>query len=1153
MSVECLESRVLLSASSFSAFGDGVDARWAGVKATLALSSSLSSASALVEQSANTPFAQLGSLVRFAQSSDSATLQPLATFTGESEASLFGRGVRRVWWQGELTYSNSGEWIVGLDGDPVANVARLQTLFGGLAGTDSRAVKFLGTANSYLVRADDSLGFAALNAALATLPGVQFVEPNFVAGRPQAEVNLTMTPSDPNYGSEWALAKINAPAAWDVTTGSNQIVVADLDNGGQINHPDLAANIWTNPFEIAGNGLDDDNNGYIDDDAGWNFGSNTNVSDVNTHGTHTAGTIGAVGNNGVGVTGVVWNVKVMSLDIFTGTTTDTAQIISALSYVADMKRHGVNVVATNNSYGDLLNSTALNSALAEQANLNILFVAAAGNNGQDVTTSGFWPGTNGSVNTICVAASDENDARASYSNWSATRVHIAAPGSNIYSTVPGGYGYLSGTSMATPHVTGLVALAYSVAPDASFNQIRQAIFDGGVAVDWASTPTITNKRIDAKNTIDLVRTNVSGTLFLDSDADGVFDSTESPLIAGWKVYDDANGNGTRDTSETYATVQANGNYTILLTPGAHTLRVEVGSGYTRTAGSAGLAVTLASFQSLTNSNFGVYASGAQIAGAVYLDANKNGARDAGESGISGTPVYIDINDNSVRDLDVNRTIAGSGVNITSNKFLSRTVSSTIATTGVGSVLDVNVRVNITKANLSSLSISLISPLGTAVALIPTLSGSNMTNTVFDDQASVSISSGAAPYTGTFRPANSLSAFIGESGTGNWKLQITNAADGKTGTLDNWSLILKSDDDEPLTNSNADGSYRFTGLAAGTYNVRQVQPDGWSQIAPTNDGALTVTVTSNQTVSALDFGDAPPAPSVFSLAPVIGPTAGGTVVTISGANFVSVTSVTFGGVEALTFTVNSATQITATAPGHAPAAVDVVVSNPGGSGSLAGGGDFTYIAPAVASVVVNGGPDVTLGSSNAAMSLAGQHAIVKQILVTFKENVTVASDAFLVTPRTTNVTVSGGAAPSTAAAITSVTMISPSEYLVTFIDDGGHSTRAGGILNSGIYDLTTLAAKVSSGSTTMAVDRVDTFFVMFGNVEAANSYTSATLGDGLSHAFVDPGSLFQFSDAFGADASLVGRYNPTFDANLDGFIDPGDLFAFSDAFGIDWSF
>lgn len=329
----------------------------------------------------------------------------------------------------------------------------------------------------------------------------------------------------------------------------------------------------------------------------------------------------------------------------------------------------------------------------------------------------------------------------------------------------------------------------------------------------------------------------------------------------------------------------------------------------------------------------------------------------------------------------------------------------------------------------------------------------------------------------------------------------------------------------------------------------------SRGVPINDPWATPFPTGGFDLDAVGVLHQQTPPTIARLENVIGPTTGGTLVTLVGSNFIGITSVTFAGIPAATFSVVSATEVTALAPAHSVGAVDVVVVNGAGSTSLAGVSDFTYAKPAVTSVVVNGGSAVIQGST---VILSGQHSVVKQILVTFNQPVTVAADAFAVTPRTANVHLSGGAAPSANAATTSVTQISSAEYIVTFIDDAADatpSTHSGGILNSGIYDLTVLASKISANSETMAGNQVTPFFALFGSIDANNSYTSGPLGNGASHVFVDPGSLFQFSDTFGSSVggSMGPVYNFAFDANLDGSIDPGDLFAFSDAFGTDWTF
>ena len=233
----------------------------------------------------------------------------------------------------------------------------------------------------------------------------------------------------------YEMQKISAPAAWDLTTGSQQTVVAVIDTGIKYTHEDLAANMWTNPGEIAGNGIDDDGNGFVDDVYGYDFFYNdSDPLDENGHGTHTAGTIGAVGNNSLGVVGVNWNVRLMAIKIYSasGNGTTSAMLINAYNYVRMMRERGVNIRVTNNSYGGCDEACgydqATKDAIDALGRANVLQVFAAGNNGQNVETTPFYPGSYTSPSILTVAASDQNDNRASFSNYGATSVDVAAPG-----------------------------------------------------------------------------------------------------------------------------------------------------------------------------------------------------------------------------------------------------------------------------------------------------------------------------------------------------------------------------------------------------------------------------------------------------------------------------------------------------------------------------------------------------------------------------------------------------------------------------------------------------------------------------------------------------------------------------------------------------
>lgn len=350
-------------------------------------------------------------------------------------------------------------------------------------------------------------------------PSVRFAEPDYVLTH-QAVSN------DPQFtsGSLWGMQGAGSTPAnqfgsgaadvWAAGyTGSSSVVVGVIDEGIQVTHPDLAANIWVNPREVAGNGLDDDANGFVDDMNGWDFFNRdatvfdgaTNAT-IDAHGTHVSGTIGGVGGNGVGVAGVNWNVKIVSAKFLGPTGGNTTDAISAINYLVDLKvRGGVNLVAINNSWGGGAFSQALSDAINAAGDQNILFVAAAGNSGTNNDTTPSYPsnydctrgGTRGWDCVLAVAAIDSAGALATFSQYGATTVDIGAPGVGIVSTVPNStYASYNGTSMATPHVTGAAALCASMDPSLSGAAIRDAIIRSAAPTASLAGRTVTGGRLD---------------------------------------------------------------------------------------------------------------------------------------------------------------------------------------------------------------------------------------------------------------------------------------------------------------------------------------------------------------------------------------------------------------------------------------------------------------------------------------------------------------------------------------------------------------------------------------------------------------------------------------------------------------------------------
>lgn len=340
-------------------------------------------------------------------------------------------------------------------------------------------------------------------------PDVAYAEPNYI-------YSIDIVPNDTYFGIQYALrntgqsggtpgADISAPEAWDIETGSPGVVIAVIDTGVDYAHPDLAGNIWDNPFEIAGNGIDDDGNGYIDDIHGIDaFNNDADPMDDHGHGTHVAGTIGATGNNGTGVAGVNWNVSIMALKFLgadgSGSSSDA---ITCLEYIADMKANGVNIVATNNSWGGGDYSQLLRDTIDAQR--EILFFAAAGNDGIDNDPTPHYPSSYALPSVIAVASTDRNDALATDSCYGRRSVDIAAPGVSIASTLSSvnAYGltaqyvYMSGTSMATPHATGAAGLLYAQNPSFTWIEVRNLILSSGDDTASVQGKTLTGKRLNA--------------------------------------------------------------------------------------------------------------------------------------------------------------------------------------------------------------------------------------------------------------------------------------------------------------------------------------------------------------------------------------------------------------------------------------------------------------------------------------------------------------------------------------------------------------------------------------------------------------------------------------------------------------------------------
>ncbi|MDH5229436.1 MAG: S8 family serine peptidase [Gammaproteobacteria bacterium] len=341
---------------------------------------------------------------------------------------------------------------------------------------------------------------------------IEYVEPNYL-------ISVNLTPNDPRFSDQYALnnigqtngtsdADVDALEAWNISSG-NEVLVAVLDTGVDYNHPDLRANIWANPNETI-NGIDDDNNGYVDDIRGWDFANSDNDPfDDHMHGTHVSGIIAAVGNNGIGVTGVNWRAKIIPLkfisDVGIGS---TANAILALEYAVNM---GARI--SNSSWGGGPFSQALFDAIQAANQAGHLFVAAAGNDGLDANAPGgqlHYPSSFNLPNIISVAASNDFDQLASFSNYGVVSVDLAAPGFQILSTLPNGvYNPMSGTSMASPMVAGAASLILSVAPNLSVAQLRATLLDNVDVKANLNGFVATAGRLNVFNSLQTLASNLS--------------------------------------------------------------------------------------------------------------------------------------------------------------------------------------------------------------------------------------------------------------------------------------------------------------------------------------------------------------------------------------------------------------------------------------------------------------------------------------------------------------------------------------------------------------------------------------------------------------------------------------------------------------------
>ena len=564
---------------------------------------------------------------------------------------------------------------------------------------------------------------------LSDHPAVEYVELNYI-------VSINALPSDPRFGDLWGLhntgqnggtpgVDISAEEAWGITTGDSNVVVGVIDTGIDHSHPDLNANMWVNTAEIAGNNIDDDNNGFVDDIYGINAITNTgDPMDDHDHGTHVAGTIGAVHNNGEGVAGVAAEVslagcKFLAADGFG----DSADAITCVNYFIDQKQKGVNIVALNNSWGGGSPTQAMEDAITAAGDNDILFLAAAGNSGADNDASPHYPSSYVHDNILAVASTTRTDGSSGYS-YGLTSVDMGAPGTAILSTVVGGgYASFSGTSMATPHVAGAAAILAAQYPDMTAVEIKNVLMNSGDDNDWLNGRTVSGKRLNMYQAL------------MDADPTPRFTMDVSPgrqeIVAG----------GSAEYNFTMGSV-SDWQGEISLTLDSSLAGATLSTNTVNEDGSFTLTVPTTSDTDWGDYDFTVTGASGDLSASqsVSLTVMPQGLEDYEYSNV--TPVDIPDND------------AG-GVNSVIN------VPDTLTTFGI------SVHVDITHTWIGDILIKLTSPTGTEKVVRARSGGSQ------DD----------------INETYEVADFNGEAAMGDWTLNVSDHVGQDTGTLNNWSLTV----------------------------------------------------------------------------------------------------------------------------------------------------------------------------------------------------------------------------------------------------------------------------------------------------------------------------------------------------------------------------